>query len=197
MSPVRRVIAVTGGVPVDVTADGREGIALALDSDTSRAVVPRYATRRGKPRRVLLRPTAGPSPVCGGANRRCCGRDAVVAYLFMNRPESYTRREHTWQFSVPIMVPGKVDHDHGRLPEETYFRKVLFLCLVQHLLLGGSRSPHPAGRFSLRPEGGASRYIVFPSRSRLIALGNGGRRTRPTRQDQSSRNTLSGTRLSL
>ena len=116
----------------------------------------------------------------------------------MNRVELYTPAgAYRGSFSVAIMVPGKADHDDGRLPEETYFRKVLFDASGNILLLGGSRSPHP-GRdvFLCDRKGALLGTFVLPSRSRLIALGErGALYCRPTRQEQLSEDTLSGTRL--
>jgi hypothetical protein len=73
------------------------------------------------------------------------------------------------------MTPPGRDIDDGRIPEETYFRKVLVDAAGNILLLGGSQSPHP-GRdvFLCRKDGSLLRTFVLASRSRLIALGKPG-----------------------
>jgi len=170
--------AVRGGTPVDVTPDGTRGIAVALYSDTSRAMVIRYEDAQGgNPRRIPLRPTGRAHPLYG-AGRIAVLRDGtlVVAYLFMNRVELYARSgKYLGDFSIAGMPGPDAGIDDGRLPEETYFRKVLVDAAGNILLLGGSRSPHP-GRdiFLCTRKGSLLRMLVLPSKSRLIALGEPG-----------------------
>ena len=169
---------VRGGMPVDVTPDGLQGIAVALYSDTSRAIVLRYdSAGGGNPRRVLLRPTGKSHPLYA-ASRIAVLADGtlVVAYLFMNRVDLYTPAgNYRRSFSIPGMAPPGTNVDDGRLPEETYFRKVLVDGAGRILLLGGSQSPHP-GRdvFLCARDGSLLRTFILRSRSRLIARGEPG-----------------------
>ncbi len=170
--------AVRGGMPVDVAPDGRRGIAVALYSDTSRAIVLRYDEAEGQnPRTVLLRPTGRVHPLYAAARIAVSGDGTlVVAYLFMNRVDLYTPAgKYRGGFSVGNMALLGADVDDRRLPEETYFRKVLVDGAGHILLLGGSRSPHP-GRdiFLCARDGSLLRTFVLRSRSRLIALGEPG-----------------------
>ncbi len=170
--------AVQGGMPVDVVPDGRRGIAVALYNDTSRAMVLRYGDAEGgSPRRILLRPTGRVHPLyAAGRIAVACDGTLVVAYLFMNRVDLYTPEgKYRGCFSIGNMTRPERDVDDGRLPEETYFRKVLVDAAGNILLLGGSQSPHP-GRdiFLCGKDGSLLRTFVLPSRSRLIALGEPG-----------------------
>jgi hypothetical protein len=170
--------AVQGGMPVDVVPDGRRGIAVALYSDTSCAMVLRYAAAEGgSPRRILLRPTGRVHPLYAAGRIAVSGDGTlVVAYLFMNRVDLYTPGgKYSGSFSIGSMTPPGRDIDDGRIPEETYFRKVLVDAAGNILLLGGSQSPHP-GRdvFLCRKDGSLLRTFVLASRSRLIALGKPG-----------------------
>jgi hypothetical protein len=163
------------GMPVDITPGWPRGMAIALYSDSSRGMVLRYeGPEGGTPRRILLEPTGKRHPLYSASRIALC-RDGtlVVAYLFMNRVELYSRegRFRRW-FSVGGMVRGEEEEDDQGVPEKTYFRKVLLDDAGNILLLGGNQAPHP-GRdiFVCRRNGSCIRTFVLPSRSRVIAVG--------------------------
>ena len=162
------------GMPVDITPEWPRGMAIALYSDSSRGMVLRYGSPEGgTPRRLLLEPTGKRHPLYAASRIAVC-RDGtlVVAYLFMNRVELYSREGGLRRrFSVGGMVSGE-EEDDGRVPERTYFRKVLLDAGGNILLLGGNQAPHP-GRdiFVCRRDGSCIRTFVLPCRSRVIATG--------------------------
>ncbi|HEX7572337.1 MAG TPA: hypothetical protein VF514_04535 [Bacteroidota bacterium] len=163
------------GMPVDITPGWPRGMAIALYSDSSRGMVLRYeGSEGGPPRRILLEPTGKGHPLYSASRIAVC-RDGtlVVAYLFRNRVELYSRegRFRRW-FSVGGMVHGEEDDDDRGVPEKTYFRKVLLDDAGNILLLGGNQAPHP-GRdiFVCKRDGSCIRTFVLPSRSRVVAAG--------------------------
>jgi hypothetical protein len=164
------------GMPVDIAPGWPRGMAIALYSDSSRAMVLRYGgPEGGTPRRLLLEPTGKRHPLYAASRIAVC-RDGtlVVAYLFMNRVELYGREGGLRRrFSVGGMASGEEDDDR-QVPEKTYFRKVLLDAGGNVLLLGGNQAPHP-GRdiFVCRRDGSCIRTFVLPHRSRVIASGEG------------------------
>jgi hypothetical protein len=166
---------VPGGMPVDITAVWPRGMAIALYADSSRGTVLRYQGPEGSnPRRVVLEPTGKRHPLYSASRIAVC-RDGtlVVAYLFMNRVELYSREGRIRRrFSVEAMAGRKGDEDDWRVPERTYFRKVLLDTGGNILLLGGNQSPHP-GRdiFVYGRDGSCVRTFVLPARSRVVAAG--------------------------
>jgi hypothetical protein len=166
---------VRGGMPVDIAPDGPRGMAIALYGDSSHGMVLRYDRPEGRnPRRIPLEPTGKMHPLYAAGRIAVC-RDGtlVVAYLFMNRVELYTREgRFRRRFSVAGMPGGKGEEDDRQVPEKTYFRKVLLDAAGNILLLGGNQAPHP-GRdiFVCGRDGSCIRTFVLPSRSRVIAAG--------------------------
>ncbi len=163
------------GMPVDIAPEWPRGMAVALYSDSSRGMVLIYeGPEGGTPRRMLLEPTGKGHPLYAASRIAVC-RDGtlVVAYLFMNRVELYSREGRFGRrFSVEGMVRGGKEEDDRGVPEKTYFRKVLLDNAGDILLLGGNQAPHP-GRdiFVCRRNGSCIRTFVLPSRSRVIAVG--------------------------
>jgi hypothetical protein len=166
---------VQGGMPVDITPGWPRGMAIALYGDSSRGMVLKYNGPGWlNPRRIPLEPTGKAHPLYAASRIALC-RDGtlVVAYLFMNRVELYSREgRFRRRFSVGGMVCGKGDDDDGQVPEKTYFRKVLLDAAGNILLLGGNQAPHP-GRdiFVCRRDGSCIRTFVLPCGSRVIAAG--------------------------
>ena len=171
----RGEFAVQGGMPVDITRGWPRGMAIALYSDSTRGMVLRFeGPEGGNPRRIPLEPTGKGHPLYGASRIAVC-RDGtlVVAYLFMNRVELYSREgKFRRRFSVGVLPLRKGEEDDRQVPEETYFRKVLVDATGNILLLGGNQSPHP-GRdiFVCRRDGSCIRTFVLPFRSRVIAAG--------------------------
>jgi hypothetical protein len=171
----RSAFVVRGGMPVDITAGWSGGMAIALYSDSSCGMVLRYAGPEGvNPRRIPLEPTGKRHPLYAASRIAVC-RDGtlVVAYLFMNRVELYSREgRFRRRFSVAAMTRQSGEEDDLRVPEETYFRKVLVDAAGNILLLGGTRAPHP-GRdlFVYGRDGSSLRTFVLPFKTRLVAAG--------------------------
>lgn len=166
---------VQGGMPVDITPGWPRGMAIALYGDSSHGMVLRYeGPEGGNPRRIPLEPTGKRHPLYAASRIAVC-RDGtlVVAYLFMNRVELYSREgRFRRRFSVGGMVRGEGEEDDRQVPEKTYFRKVLLDAGGNILLLGGNQAPHP-GRdiFVCGRDGSCIRTFVLPFRTRVIAAG--------------------------
>jgi hypothetical protein len=171
----RGEILVQGGMPVDIAPVWPRGLAVALYGDSTGGTVLRYeGPVWGNPRRILLEPTGKGHPLYAASRIAVC-RDGtlVVAYLFMNRVEFYSREGRIRRrFSVGAIAPRKGKENNLQVPEETYFRKVLVDAAGHILLLGGNRSPHP-GRdiFVYRRDGSSVRTFVLPFKTRVIAAG--------------------------
>jgi hypothetical protein len=166
---------VQGGMPVDIAPEGSRGMAIALYGDSTRATVLRYeGSEGGNPRRIPLEPTGKGHPLYSAIRIAVCRDGAlVVAYLFMNRVEIYSREgRFRRRFSVGGMTPQKGEEVNWQVPERTYFRKVLLDAAGNILLLGGNQAPHP-GRdiFVCGRDGSWLRTFVLPFKSRVIAAG--------------------------
>jgi hypothetical protein len=171
----REGFIVQGGMPVDIAPEGPRGMAIALYGDSSHGMVLRYeGPEGGNPRRMPLEPTGKRHPLYSAGRIAVCRDGAlVVAYLFMNRVEIYSREgRFLRRFSVGGMARQKEEEDDGRVPERTYFRKVLLDAAGNILLLGGNQSPHP-GRdiFVCGRDGSCIRTFVLPFKSRVVAAG--------------------------
>ena len=166
---------VPGGMPVDITPVWPRGMAIALYGDSSHGVVLRYDGTEGRsPQRIPLEPTGKGHPLYAASRIAVCHDGTlVVAYLFINRVELYSREGRLLRrFSVGGMVSEGGEEDDRQVPQRTYFRKVLLDAAGNILLLGGNQAPHP-GRdiFVRRRDGSSIHTFVLPSRTRLIAAG--------------------------
>jgi len=169
----RNGFAVQGGMPVDMAPLAPEGVAIALYSDTARAALLLYDSPESRaPRRIHLKPTGKKHPLYGAVRMSVSPEGAfVIAYLFLNRVEIYSRRGSLIRrFSLGAL--GGEEIDDGQVPERTFFRKVIVDRSRRILLLGGNRAPHP-GRdlFVCSMKGSLLRTFLLPFRTRTIAPG--------------------------
>lgn len=171
----RGEFAVTGGIPVDIAPGFLRGYAIALYTDSSHGTVLRFdGPLTMNPRRIQLLPTGKIHPLYAATRIALFPDGSIVAgYLFMNRVEIYgpDGRLRRW-FSLTSMPLANGRDDDGRVPEETFVRKVLVNRAGEIFLLGGNQAPHP-GRdiFIYRADGSFIRTLVIPGRTRLIAAG--------------------------
>jgi len=171
----RGEIVVQGGMPVDIAHGRSRTVAVALYTDSSRAVVLTYDGPEGRdPHRIPLEPTGEIHPLYS-ACRIALSRDGtlVAAYLFLNRVEIYgPDGRFLRRFSVDGMPRAETHEADGQVPEKTFVRKVLVDGSENILLLGGNQASHP-GRdvFMYRPDGSHVRTFILPFRSRVIAGG--------------------------
>jgi len=171
----RNEFSVSGGWPVDLSYAGRGAFALALCGDSTAPEVLLY--RFGNPaatRRFRLAPTGYRHPLYTAVRIAVSpGGNIVAAYLFMNRVETYsTSGRLLRRFALGPMPSGTGNAADRRIPEDTYFRKVLIDRRGNIVLLGGNQAPHP-GRdlFICSPSGNLIHTFVLPCRPRTVAPG--------------------------
>ena len=171
----REELHLSGGLPVDIAPAGRSTFAVALCGDSAGAEV-RFCRpgRTDYTARFRLTPTGCMQPLYSAVRIAVTpGGNVVAAYLFMNRVEVYSRTGKALRrFAVGLMPCTTIVPGEKRIPEETFFRKVLVEPDGTLVLLGGNQSPHP-GRdlFICTPGGTLLRTLVLPSKPRTLALG--------------------------
>jgi len=171
----REEVRVSGGLPVDLAQAGGGAFAVALCGDSTSAEVLLYRPgRHEQPARLRLAPTGCRLPLYAAVRVGFSpGGRIVAAYLFLNRVEIYSRRGRLLRrFAVDGMPCRIAEPGDRRIPEETYFRKVLVDTDGSIILLGGNQGPHP-GRdlFICSSSGNVRRRLVLPSRARTLSLG--------------------------
>jgi len=168
---------VEGGHPADMAVGpGGELVVATFDEEQDEQALNVYpCVRGGSPRRIPLGPTGKTHRLYGACRVGVCPDGTiVVAYIFMNRVDLYSREG---RLRRRLKAPGirELNEDARRLPEETCFRGVATDRRGNILLLGGSRARHGhADVLVYDAAGGYIRTITLPQKTRLIALDHQG-----------------------